>query len=305
MPVIDHGLDEEKIWAFRKTNYNQDVIYNPYTRDIWNAQYEHNAPWWGLKLSTPAFYKDEKYSKFFKQYAIRLDFQRLKLKHAQEIIPGDMAQRDRMKAEVGAFLANAKKQMLEDEMSKVYVTDHKPAVKKFSTLSEEEDQEYFNYVQSLEAYNKEDAGPKNVSRFESGRYERGTLLQRIFEPLAGAKTLESGTVFLEISDKDVASQLDEGQLRATFEKMKDLTVLEGEDEAEVRAAVFDALQDSGFDQGEWDKILARELNTFKEGEKYDYVTDLRRTFDEGLSTTTVDKIFKKMPAHVFWDIKKP
>ena len=87
--------------------------------------------------------------------------------------------------------------------------------------------------------------------------------------------------------------------------MKNMEVLEGEDEAEVRAAVFDALEDSGFDQEEWDKILARELNTFKEGEKYDYVTDLRRTFDEGLSTSTADKIFKKMPAHVFWDIKKP
>lgn len=74
VPVIDHGLDEEKIWAFRKTNYNQDVIYNPYTRDMWSASYEHNAPWWGLKLSTPAFYKDAKYAKFFKQYAIRLDF---------------------------------------------------------------------------------------------------------------------------------------------------------------------------------------------------------------------------------------
>ena len=139
VPVIDHGLDEEKIWAFRKTNYNQDVIYNPYTRDRFSAMYEHNAPWWGLKLSTPAFYKDEKYAKFFKQYAIRLEFQRLKLRHAQELRPGDMAQRDQMKAEVSDFLADAKKQMLEEEMRDVYVTDHKPLVKKFSTLSEEED----------------------------------------------------------------------------------------------------------------------------------------------------------------------
>lgn len=56
---------------------------------------------------------------------------------------------------------------------------------------------------------------------------------------------------------------------------------------------------------EWDKILAREFDTFKEGEKYDYVTDLRRTFDAGVSTSTAEKIFKKLPAHVFWDIKKP
>ena len=50
-----------------------------------------------------------------------------------------MAQRDQMKAEVSDFLADAKKQMLEEEMRDVYVTDHKPLVKKFSTLSEEED----------------------------------------------------------------------------------------------------------------------------------------------------------------------
>ena len=56
---------------------------------------------------------------------------------------------------------------------------------------------------------------------------------------------------------------------------------------------------------EWDKILSREFNTFKEGEKYDYVTDLRRTFDESVSTSTATKIFNKLPAHVFWDIKKP
>lgn len=43
--------------------------------------------------------------------------------------------------------------------------------------------------------------------------------------------------------------------------------------------MFDQIQQAGFDIEEWDKILAREFDTFKEGEKYDYVTDLRRTFD--------------------------
>lgn len=64
-PVIDHGLDEDHIWAFRKSNYNQKVIYNPYTRDIWSAIKERKAPWWGQKLATTAFFKQEKYSKFF------------------------------------------------------------------------------------------------------------------------------------------------------------------------------------------------------------------------------------------------
>lgn len=56
---------------------------------------------------------------------------------------------------------------------------------------------------------------------------------------------------------------------------------------------------------EWDKILAHEFDTFAKGEKYDYVTDLRRTFGQNMALSTEQKAFKKLPAHVFWDIKKP
>ena len=69
--------------------------------------------------------------------------------------------------------------------------------------------------------------------------------------------------------------------------------------------MFDQMAEAGIDMEEWDKILAREFDTFKEGEKYDYVTDLRRTYDEQLSQSQAQKIFKRIPAHVFWDIKKP
>jgi len=82
VPHVDHGLDEASPWAFRKTNYNQQVITNPYTRDIWSAIKESKAPWWGLKLASPAFFKNDKYAKFFEQYAIRLDFEKLKMRHA-------------------------------------------------------------------------------------------------------------------------------------------------------------------------------------------------------------------------------
>lgn len=64
IPVVDHGLDEDKIWAFRKSVYNQIVIDNPYTRGILSAFQETRVPWWGKKLTSPAFYTDEKYAKF-------------------------------------------------------------------------------------------------------------------------------------------------------------------------------------------------------------------------------------------------
>ena len=81
--------------------------------------------------------------------------------------------------------------------------------------------------------------------------------------------------------------------------------MEGGDEAEVRAAVFDAVAEAGYNTEEWDAILAREFDTFKNGEKYDYTKDLRHTFDASLGESLEQKIFKKIPSHAFWDIKVP
>ena len=55
----------------------------------------------------------------------------------------------------------------------------------------------------------------------------------------------------------------------------------------------------------WNEILCNELGVFKKGEQYDFVTDLRRQFDLSLSKPKKEKIFETIPAHVFWDIKKP
>lgn len=220
VPVVDHGLDELSIWSFRKTNYNQKTIYNAYTRDVFSAFKEHNAPWWGIKLSTPAFYKREKLTKFLNQYAIRLDFESLKARHARELVPGDMAQRDQHKAEVAQFLADADRKMLEAELGDLHITDHKPKVRQFSTLNEEEDAEYFNYVQSLADYNRSVPAPNRQSQFSSGRFEKGSFLQRMLEPLAGARKLDNGTLYYEVSEKEIERQMGSDSLREKYEKAK-------------------------------------------------------------------------------------
>ena len=130
-------------------------------------------------------------------------------------------------------------------------------------------------------------------------------MQRIFEPLAGAKTLDNGTVFYEVSEQEINKMIDQDKLRANFERAKNQEPMEGGDEAEVRAAVFDAATEAGYNTEEWDAILAREFDTFKEGEKYDYSKDLRHTFDASLGESLENKIFKKIPSHAFWDIKVP
>ena len=112
-------------------------------------------------------------------------------------------------------------------------------------------------------------------------------------------------MFYELQDKEIARKLSEDVLRRQYECWKDVKTIEAEEENDIRFAIYDNLDEAGYSAEEWDQILAREFNTFKEGEKYDFVTDLRRTFDDGLATSSYDKIFAKLPDHVFWDIKKP
>lgn len=52
-------------------------------------------------------------------------------------------------------------------------------------------------------------------------------------------------------------------------------------------------------------FLDEQLAIFKAGEKYDYVKDMKNAHSEGISTSTAYKIFKTIPDHAFWDIKKP
>lgn len=56
----------------------------------------------------------------------------------------------------------------------------------------------------------------------------------------------------------------------------------GEDEAEdMRIAVFDSLDEEAPVE-EWNNYIDQELGVFKPGEKYDYVSDLRRGFKDSL-----------------------
>jgi len=81
-PLIDHGLDEEIIWAFPKNLYNMDVIKNPYFQPLPKAARLPYAPHWGRKLATPTFYKEDKIIKFNRQWNHRLGLETLKMKHA-------------------------------------------------------------------------------------------------------------------------------------------------------------------------------------------------------------------------------
>lgn len=62
-PTVDHGMDEDYVWAFRNTHFGQHEIKNFYVQDIQNAIRLSHVPFWGQKLAAPAFYRDDKFVK--------------------------------------------------------------------------------------------------------------------------------------------------------------------------------------------------------------------------------------------------
>ena len=82
--TIDHGLDENHIWAFGTTLFNQMRVDNHYASAGNHAFKFSYAPHWGQKLSQPAFFKREKIEKFNRHWTHRLGLEQLKMQHAKK-----------------------------------------------------------------------------------------------------------------------------------------------------------------------------------------------------------------------------
>lgn len=307
LPVIDHGLDELKIWAFNLTGYNQEVVRNPYTQNIWSATKAVHAPFWGNKLFTPAFYREEKLAPFMRQWSHRLNLEVIKMRHAISNRAGDTNQRKQMKAEIEAYIQKAYREEQEALLQDVYVTDHSPRQAKYHTTNKKDDEQFYNYKQSLAEYNSTPAAP--VVEVKNERYPRGSLLQRAFDPLAGSERLENGAIFYRVADSEVELPNEE-KLRAEWERAKNSNsgVLEAseDDINELRIALMDEMQEnSPFNEDEFSDILDKEFSIFKNGEKYDFVKDIKDAFSQSLEKPSSEKILDTIPDHAFWDIKTP
>ena len=189
-------------------------------------------------------------------------------------------------------------------MKDVYITDHVKKAEKFLTFSEEEDEHFFKYSQALNNYKVSDfVKPKPTK----GKYERGSLAQRIFDPLAGARRNENGTLVYEVVDKEVLNRYSEEELRGQFERAINQTPLEGspEEMEALRIALLEEIQANNLPLDQWNEMLDKELSIFKSDEKYDYVKDIQDAYAEGLKTPLAIKILDTIPDHYFWDIKTP
>jgi len=79
--TVDHGLDEEHIWAFGRDLFNQEVVKNTWMNENYLSGKHSYAPWWGEKLCMPHFYKQDKLEKFDRHWDHRLGLETLKKLH--------------------------------------------------------------------------------------------------------------------------------------------------------------------------------------------------------------------------------
>lgn len=95
--------------------------------------------------------------------------------------------RKQFKQELENFVAKAYEDDSKAKMEDVYLTDHTPKDKKYHTNSEEEDEQFFKYKQSVQDYNEQDSDFS--ADIKKSKYELGSLMQKIMDPLAGAQRL--------------------------------------------------------------------------------------------------------------------
>lgn len=84
---------------------------------------------------------------------------------------------------------------------------------------------------------------------------------------------------------------DDDKLKALYDKRKgqgEVWDLDEEDEEAFRNALVQELEDSNtpFDINQWHEQLNAELAVFKNGEKYNFVKDLKEAYGDSLRTTT-------------------
>lgn len=59
-PTIDYGLDEDRIWNFHINAFNQNVVINKYLGPLQEMVPMSHLPKWADKLTSPAFFTQEK-----------------------------------------------------------------------------------------------------------------------------------------------------------------------------------------------------------------------------------------------------
>jgi hypothetical protein len=186
-------------------------------RGLYRNTRNNHAPFWGKKLMAPAWYKEDKMPKFFDQWNTRLGLESIKMRHMlEEYSSADKDDQKRLasqKAEIQAYIGKSQAHEKARGMKDVYITDHTRKQERYNTLNAGEDQDFFKYAQSVAEFNATSTTPETSTQLEySSKYKRGSLAQRMFDPLASAKRLSNGTLFVEVNEAELGD-ISEDRLR--------------------------------------------------------------------------------------------
>lgn len=72
--------------------------------------------------------------------------------------------RKQWKQEIENYIQSAYESDARDKLQDVYVTSHEPKTKRYHTLNEQDDHQFYQYKKSLEEYNKVEEVPKPVAK---------------------------------------------------------------------------------------------------------------------------------------------
>jgi len=107
-----------------------------------------------------------------------------------------------MEGEISQYITSCYDHERKLQLDEIYVTENKPVDEKYNTNTEEEDMDFYEYQKSIDEYNKDDDDTKILIPVK-GKYEQGSLLQKVHEPLAGAVKDENGTLNYTVEDKEL------------------------------------------------------------------------------------------------------
>lgn len=143
--------------------------------------------------------------KFHRHWNHRLGLETLKMKHARAFgsTPNEK-QREIMRDEIINYIESCYHHEELTKLDDVFITDHQIVPKKYVTTSDEEDQDFYEYQQAIEAYNDDGIESNKIFGSEKSDYSRGSILQRALDPFFGSGKDEFGTIVINIEDRDLA-----------------------------------------------------------------------------------------------------
>lgn len=251
--------------------------------------------------------------KFFRHWEHRKGLETLKMKQAALYGRNpSQAQRKQMAGEISKYIDDCYDFEAESKVKNIKVTDHVAVQPRLITQNSEEDQEFYEYEQAVNAYNAE-APKKTFTVSTTGRYERGSLMQRITDPFAGAPRDDDGAIVYRLTEDEMSrfKTDDEENLKKLYELRKSKSYepwdVDEEDEEAFRTGLVAELEDNKtpFNIDDFHTVLNKELGVFGSSEKYSIAKDLKEAYQTSLSKTKEQRIFETIPAHYFWDIKRP